>query len=257
MRAVAVLLQRRASLTAFRRVGSGAPLRIFAARSPRHLDTLLALHLVDSVVVGAEAIRRSPTFEALRAEYPTLPVFLYAPIRSDDAALVASIERRGAAGILVEGLDDPIVARALRRGGLTARREDALLPLADALDLVDAVQRAAWAMLVAEAPGRLSTAEVARRLGLTRETLSRRFGAGRAPTLKAATDAVRLVAAGQLLGSPGWRVADAVRLLGYSSPSLLQRTARRLAGTSAAALADLPPDRILARLIARGSSRWG
>jgi AraC-like DNA-binding protein len=256
MPAVAARLERRTALAAFRRALPRGRFRVLTARSPAHLATLLSRHLIDSVVVGAEAVSRSATFEALRIEYPTLPVFLYAPIRSGDAALLGRVERRGVAGVLVEGLDDPVMAGVLRRAGLTARREQALLPMAAALDLVDPLQIAAWRVIVAEAPERLATEDLAIRLGVSRETLSRRFAAGRAPTLKVAIDIVRLVAAGQLLGSPEWRVTDAAQLLGYSSPSLLQRAARRLVGTSAGTLGTLPPDRILARLTSGGGSRW-
>lgn len=256
MPAVAALLERRSALMALRRALPGRPARVLTARTPSHLLTLLRRHLVDAVVVGIEAARGA-TFAQLREEFASLPVLLYAPIRSDDAALVRLVERRGAAGVLVEGIDDPVLARLVRRAGLTARRESALLPLAARLDLVEPLQVAAWRLIVAEAPGRLATAGLAGRLGVARETLSRRFAAGRAPSLKAAIDGVRLVAAGQLLGSAGYRVSDAAVLLGFTSAGLLQRTARRLAGTSAAALGALPPDRILARLAGGGGARWG
>jgi AraC-like DNA-binding protein len=122
--------------------------------------------------------------------------------------------------------------------------------------LTDPLQERAWEAIIRGAPDRLTTAQLARQMGLTREALSRRFAAGQAPSLKAAIDGVRLVAAGQLLGSPGWRVADVARLLGYSSESLLQRTARRLVGTGARTLGTLPPERILARLGPRVRARW-
>ena len=256
MPAVAALLERRPALIALRRALPGRPARVLTARSANHLATILRSHLVDAVVLGADAAR-AEAFTTLRTDYPTIPVFLLAPVRSDDAALVRRLDRHGAAGILVEGVDDPVLARLIRRSGLTARREEALLPLAPRLDLVDPLQQAAWRVIVAEAPGRLATADLARRLGVTRETLSRRFAAGRAPALKAAIDGVRLVAAGQLLGSPGYRVGDAARLLGYSSAGLLQRSARRLAGVGAGGLGALPPDRILARQLAGRGSRWG
>lgn len=255
MPAVAALLERRPALVALRRALPGRPAQVLTARSPNHLIGLLIRHPVDAVVIGAEAARGA-TFAQLREEFTSLPVLLYAPIRSEDAPLLRQVHRQGAAGLLVEGVDEPVLGRLLRRGGLLARREAALLPLAARLDLREPLQVAAWRLIIAEAPGRLTTATLAARLGVSRETLSRRFGAGHAPSLKAAIDAVRLVAAGQLLASTGYRVAQVAALLGYSSPSLLQRSARRLAGTSASALGALPPDRILARLVADRTSRW-
>jgi AraC-like DNA-binding protein len=254
--AVAALLERRPALLALRRALPQRTLRVLTARSPAHLASLLDRHLVDLVVVGLESARGA-TFEALRNDYPSLPTVVYGPVRSDDAAAVRRVLRRGAAAVLLEGLDEPVLARVLRRNGFTGRREAALLPLAPRLDLVDPLQIAAWQLIVTEAPMGLSTATLAKRLGVSRETLSRRFGAGRAPSLKTAIDAVRLVAVGQLLGSPVWRVADAARLLGYSSESLLQRSSRRLVGSGARSLGSLRPDRILARLVPATGRRWG
>jgi AraC-like DNA-binding protein len=251
---VVALLERRPALLALRRALPGRPQRVLTARSPQQLDTLLRRHLVDAVVVGAEAVRAG-TFAALRDEFQSLPVACLAPVRSDDAGLVRRIARAGGT-VLLEGLDEPVLERTIRRRGLTARREDALLPLAGALDLTDALQRSAWAAIVADAPGRLTTAGLATRLGVRRETLSRRFGAGMAPPLKAAVDAVRLVGAGQLLACRGYRVAEVAALLGYSSPSLLQRSSRRLVGVGARALGALAPEAILLRALGRPTPRW-
>jgi AraC-like DNA-binding protein len=253
--AIAALLERRPALLALRRALPQRTLKVLTARSPSHLASLLSRHLVDMVVVGLESVRGA-TFEALRNDYSTLPTVVYGPVRSDDAGAVRRALRRGASAVLLEGLDEPVLARVLRTNGFTGRREAALLPLAPRLDLVDPLQVQAWQIIVSEAPGGLSTATLARRLGVSRETLSRRFGVGRAPSLKSAIDAVRLVAVGQLLGSPIWRVADAARLLHYSSESLLQRTSRRLVGTGARSLGALPAERILARLVPATGRRW-
>lgn len=256
MPVVAALLERRPALLALRRALPQRTLRVLTARSPSHLASLLARHLVDLVVVGLESTRGA-TFDALRSDYPSLPAVIYGPVRSDDAAAVRRVMRRGAAAVLVEGLDEPVLTKVLRRNGFTGRREAALLPLAGRLDLLDPLQQEAWRLIVTDAPLGLTTSALASRMGLSRETLSRRFGAGRAPTLKAAIDAVRLVAVGQMLGSPVWRVADAARLFGYSSESLLQRTARRMVGSGARSLGALPPDRIVARLMPSSGRRWG
>lgn len=256
MPTIAALLERRPALLALKRALPQRHTKLLTARSPAHLAALLHRQLVDVVIVGFESAR-GVTFDALRNDYPSLPTVVYGALRSDDAALLRRMSRRGVAAVLLEGLDEPILSRVVRRNGFTGRREAALLPLAPRLDLVEPLQAAAWQLIVSEAPAGLSTAALASKLKVTRETLSRRFGAGRAPSLKAAIDAVRLVAAGQLLGSPVWRVADAARLLGYSSESLLQRSSRRIVGTGARTLGALPPDRILARLMPAAGRRWG
>lgn len=253
-KAVAALLERRTALLALRRALPGRPARVFTARDAAQLDHLLRRHLVDGVVLSMRAARAG-TFAALREEFGRLPVFCLAPIRSDDAGLVGRLERAGAI-VLLEALDEPILERVIRQHGLTARRVEALLPLADELDLTSPMQRAAWELIVRDAPAGASTSGLAARLGLGRETLSRRFGAGMAPSLKQATDAVRLAAAGQLLGCRGYRVREVAELLGYSSASLLQRTARRLVGGGARRLGVLPMEDIVRRAAAPGPGRW-
>lgn len=254
MPAWAAWLERRPALQSLRRALPAGAIRLVTVRHARQLEGLLHAQLLDGVVLGLESVR-SGALGTLRHDYPTIPTLLFAPIRSEDAATVGWLERQGTP-VLLEGLDEPLLAARAAETGFTGRRLSALLPLADRLDLTDALQRRAWEAIIRAAPVGLSTAALARQVGLTREALSRRFAAGRAPGLKAAIDGVRLVAAGQLLGSPGWRVADAARLLGYSSESLLQRTARRLVGTGARALGSLPPERIVARLRPPGPGRW-
>lgn len=240
MPAVAALLERRPALLALRRALPRGRHPVRTVRTPAHLAALLHREAVDAVVLGLEAIR-SPVLAALRAEYATIPVVLYAALRADDAALLLAARRARVAALVVEGLDEPVLARRIGAHGLAARRAARLLPLGPAAGLSDPFQRAAWALVVAHAPERLPAARLAAMLGVTRTTLVRRFGAGGAPPLKRATDLVRLVAAAQLLGSRAYTVADAAALLGFSSPSLLHRTARRLLGApigSAVAASD-------------------
>ncbi len=252
--AVAALLERRDALVALRRALSVRDQPVYTARTPAHLDALLRRHLIDAVVLGADAVKAG-TFAALRDEFGAIPVFCLAPIRSDDAGMIRRLERSGAR-VLVEGVDEPIAATRLRRHGLTARREDALLPLTAALRLETTLQRDVWGIVVAEAPRRLTTAALAERIGISRETLSRRFSAGGAPRLKRVIDAVRLVAAGQLLSCRGYRVADVAELLGYSSVGLLQRTARHGAASSARGLAGRPAEDIVLRAVGAAPIRW-
>lgn len=255
MAAVAALLERRPAILALRRALPRSDWPLFTARSPSHLATLLHKHCFDAIVIGIDAAR-GPVLDALRRDYPVLPLLLYAPIRSDDAELLRRMHRERIAGVAVEGLDEPLLPRMLARHGLTARRLAELLPLAQQLDLTDELQSGVWRLLIELACTRIDTATIARRLRVRRETLSRRFSAGGAPSLKRAIDAVRLVAAAQLLGNPGYVVDDAARLLGFSSVSLLQQTARRTFGVSARDVAQLDASRIAAALRGGHSGRW-
>jgi AraC-like DNA-binding protein len=256
MAGVATLLERRQSVVALRRALPRAGWPLFVGRSPAHLATLLHRHCLEAIIIGHE-VARSSVLDALRRDYPGMPLILYLPVRSDDADLLRRAHRERVAAVAVEGLDEPILPRLLVRHSLTARRLADLLPLAGRLDLTDDLQRRAWALIIALAPRGLDTVSLARRLDVRRETLSRRFAAGAAPSLKRAIDAVRLVAAAQLLGNPGYNVADAARLLGFSSVSLLQQTARRTFGVSARAVATLDAERMASRLSDRGTVvRW-
>ena len=169
-------------------------------------------------------------------------------VRSDDADVLLRAHRSRVAAIVVEGLDEVILPRLIGLHGVGARRAAELLPMAGPLGLNDPIQRAAWRLVVADAPAGLDTASLAGRLGVARETLSRRFAAGAAPSLKRAIDAVRLVAAAQLLGNPAYQVGDAARLLGFSSPSLLQRTSRRTFGVAARDIASIGPEQLAVAL---------
>jgi AraC-like DNA-binding protein len=229
MPAVAALLDRRPALLALRRALPRATTPVRTARTPAHLAALLHEEPVDAVILGAEAAR-SAVLDALRADYASLPVVVYATLRSDEAPLLQRVGRHRVAALLVEGLDEPVLARQLALVGLTARRLARLLPLGERAGLVDPLQQRAWRAVVERAPEGLDGAGLARHLKVGRPTLVRRFAAGSAPPLKRAMDLVRLVAAAQLLGSRALTVADVARLLGFSSPSLLHRTSRRLFG---------------------------
>lgn len=246
---VAALLERRPALLAVRRaLPRTGGIRLVTARSPAHLALLLSRELIDTILLGHDPAR-GRTLDALRHDYPAVPLVLYAPLRSDDADLLDRVRRERVAAVAVEGMDDPVLARIVVRHGVVTRRLADLLPLAARVELSDPLQRAAWEIVVRDAPGGLDTAGLARRFGLRRETLSRRFSAGGAPSLKRAIDAVRVLAAGQLLGNPGYRVGDVARLLGFSSPSLLHRTSRRIFGLPARRAAALDPGRLAAGLL--------
>lgn len=254
MAAVAALLERRPAILALRKALPRAEWPLFTARSPSHLATLIQQRWFDAIIIGHDAAR-GPVLDALRRDYPAIPLVLYLPVRSDDAELLRRMHRERVAALAIEGLDEPVLPRILARHGLTARRRADLLPLAKRLDLTEALQRDAWDLIVTNAPFGVDTQWLAEAFDIRRETMSRRFAAGGAPSLKRAIDAARLVAVAQILGNPGYSVADAARLLGFTSVSLLQQTARRTFGVSARHVATLDRDRIAERL-GGGKGRW-
>jgi AraC-like DNA-binding protein len=121
------------------------------------------------------------------------------------------------------------------------------------LRLTEGIQRRTWDVLVSGSSWRLGTHELAARLDLSREHLSRQFAAGGAPNLKRVIDFLRIVTAAQLLTNPGYDLATVARLLDFSTVSHLHAMARRTAGQPAARLGSLAPPEILAAFVRVGT----
>jgi transcriptional regulator GlxA family with amidase domain len=107
---------------------------------------------------------------------------------------------------------------------------------------------------VGEVERPIRTSVLARRLRISREHLSRQFGAGGAPNLKRVIDLTRIACAAQLLANPGYSIPTVVRLLHFTSAAHLASTARRIANVPSADLATLGPRGVLAAFV-RGNTR--
>jgi AraC-like DNA-binding protein len=253
---VVALLERRPALLAARRaLPRGSGVRLTTARSLEHLLRVCSGRLLDAVLLGPEPAH-GEALAILRREFPSLPALLFLPLRSDDAELLLHARRLRVASVMVEGVDEPVLARMVARCGATARRLEALHPLAPRLRLEEPLQSRAWEAIIALAPYGLATAALARRLGVRRETLSRQFAAGGAPPLHRAIAGLRVVVASELLTDPGYPVATVARLLRFSSPSLLHATARRIFGAPARRVAELTEDRLVAGFLGRSEQGW-
>ena len=118
------------------------------------------------------------------------------------------------------------------RASVTAERRRALADAPRMLRLTEPLQRSAWSLLLGEVERPVRTTDLARRLAVSREHLSRQFGAGGAPNLKRVIDLTRIACAAQLLANPGYSIPIVVRLLHFASSSHLSGTARRIANVS-------------------------
>jgi transcriptional regulator GlxA family with amidase domain len=156
--------------------------------------------------------------------------------------------------VAVEGVDDPIVGDLVVRASITAERRRALAEAPRMLRLTEPLQRSAWNVLVGEVERPIRTTALAKRLRISREHLSRQFGAGGAPNLKRVIDLTRVACAAQLLGNPGYSVPTVVRVLHFASPSHLANTARRIANVSSSGLGALGARGVLAAFV-RGNTR--
>jgi AraC-like DNA-binding protein len=250
--AVAALLESRGALAALRRtLPRGGP-AVVACRSPAGLRRVLENRLVDAVVLAPSPALLADLAE-LRSRLPGVPIFAYAPFRPDDGELLLAC-RKHAVPVAVEGVDDPVVGDMVARASVTAERRRALAEAPQMLRLTEPLQHSAWSLLLAEVERPIRTTDLARRLEVSREHLSRQFGAGGAPNLKRVIDLTRIACAAQLLANPGYPIPVVVRLLHFASSSHLSGTARRIANVSTGGLGSLGPRGVLQAFV-RGNTR--
>jgi AraC-like DNA-binding protein len=249
---VAALLESRTAIAALRRtLPRGGP-GLVTCRSPANLRRVLEGRLVDAVVL-APSSALLPDLAELRSRLPGVPVVAYAPFRPDDGELLLACRRHGVP-VAVEGVDDPVVGEMVIRASVTAERRRALADAPRMLRLTEALQHSAWGVLLGEVERPVRTTDLARRLKVSREHLSRQFGAGGAPNLKRVIDLTRIACAAQLLANPGYSIPTVVRLLHFASSSHLSGTARRIANVPTSGLGALGPRGVL-QAFARGNTR--
>lgn len=231
--------------------------RVLIVRTAEDFGKAFRAELVDAAVVDVGA----PTEEtwaaaALAREFPSAPFFALASMRAAEGPAVAQCADLEFADVLVEGIDDACARDIVSRRGFSARFTDALRVPPPALALTTPVQQRAWEFIVAHAGRRVGTVLLARRLGVTREHLSRTFAAEGAPNLKRIIDLVRLLAAAELAKNPGYDIRDVATVLDFASSSHLSSTAQRVVGTRPASLARLRSVDLIQRFVkGHGRSR--
>jgi len=244
MSAVAALLDSRGALVSLRRTLAPVPPSVIACPGAARLRHALEGRLLDAIVVGQKALR-NPELLQLRVQFPALPVVVYATFKPDDGEMLARLDGPGGvAAVAVEGVDDAIVGDLVRRALLSTARRALLSAAPRYLRLSEPIQQRAWDLLVEAVALPVQTGEIARRLGTSREHLSRQFAAGGAPNLKRVIDLLRVITAAQLLANPGYGVADVARLLGFASTPHLGITVGRIAGVGAEELRRMGPMKV-------------
>ena len=214
--------------------------RVVTVRDATEFLTAMRTMLVDVVLVdlggaGEEAWRVA----ALAREFPSVPFVALLPGRAADTPAIERCIALEFADLLFEGIDDAAAEELLDPLGFSSRFFAALREPPPSLALLPGVPLDAWQCVVAHAGRPLRTEAIARVLGVTREHLSRTFGAKGAPNLKRVIDLVRLIAAAELAKNPGYDVGDVARILGFASSSHLSTTSLRVVGTRPASLARL------------------
>jgi AraC-like DNA-binding protein len=229
MRAIAALLDSRNALGSLRRSLPRDAAPVVACRSPAGLQRALTARLLEAVVLGSAAARQF-ALPALRTQFPSIPVVIFGVIRSEDAELLLAWQRMEVAAVAVEGVDDPVIGDLVMRQSVSARRAVALADAPRLLRLSEPLQQCAWELLVATLGRPPRAGALAESLGLSREHLSRQFGAGGAPNLKRVADLLTVHAALALLDNPGYSVPTVASLLEFATPSHLRLVVRRITG---------------------------
>ena len=248
MRAIATLLDSRDGLTALRRSLPRGAAPIVACRSIAGLQRALEGRLVETIVLGAN-LARQPELTVLQVRYPHIPVVIFGLIRSEDAEWLLAWQRLNLAAVAVQGVDDPMLGELVVRQSMSARRAVALGDAPRLLRLSEPLQRRAWELLVGTMgrPPRISV--LAKQLGLSREHLSRQFGAGGAPNLKRVADLLTVHAALSLLANPGYSVNTVAALLDFATPSHLRLVVRRITGVGLDEARALGEREVLGRFV--------
>lgn len=214
--------------------------RVVFTRTSSDFGAAFRKELVDAALVDVVSTHDDTwTVAAFAREFPSAPFFALASLRAGEGPAVAQCAELEFADVLVEGIDDGCARDIVSKRGFSARFADALREPPSALSLNTSVQQRAWEYIVAHAGRRVRTVNLARRLGVTREHLSRTFAANGSPNLKRVIDLVRLLAAAELAKNPGYDIRDVACVLDFASSSHLSSTAQRVVGTKPASLARL------------------
>ena len=253
MAAIAAALESRGALLALRRtLPKGGP-GVVTCRGPAALRRLLQRRLVDAVVVAPSPAWLTE-FATFKERLPGIPLVAYGAFRPDDGEMLLACRTHAVTSVVVEGVDDAVVGEMVARSSVTEARRRALADGPRVLRLTEPLQQRAWDLLVGEVEKPVRTSGLARRLEVSREHLSRQFGAGGAPNLKRVIDLTRIACAAQMLQNPGYTVPTVVRILNFASSSHLSSTARRIANVPTTGLGALGPRGVLSAF-ARGNTR--
>lgn len=251
---IATLLRSPSARAAFRRAMPRGRTRVVSCRSSAALDRVFTTALADAVVVDPRLPGALDALLRCRATYPGIPRFAYSAFRPDEAELLAACVREALAHPIVEGVEDAVIADLVLPRTASAARLRLLDSAPRFLRLRDPLQERAWLEVVRHVGSRVKTTDVAAALGVSREHLSRQFGAGGAPNLKRVIDLARAATAADLLANPGYTVRTVARILGFASASHLSGAARRVAGVTARGLVALGPAGVLTAF-AKGRTR--
>jgi len=214
--------------------------RVLVTRSVADFQTAFKSELVDAAVVDIGSAHEDTwRVASLAREYPSIPFFGLAALRTADGPALAQCAAYEFADVLVDGVDEAAAREVVQPLAFSSRFARALDRPPRPLALESPLQSSAWRFVVSHAGRPVRTSSLAKELQVTREHLSRSFAAGGGPNLKRIIDLVRIIAAAELAKNPGYDLRDVANILGFASASHLASTASRVVGTRAASLTRL------------------
>jgi AraC-like DNA-binding protein len=229
--------------------------KIISTRSSEELEAIFRRVLIDAAIVDLGSPDEDTwKAAAFAAEFPSAPFFAIMPLRASDAPAASRCAGLGFIDLIVEGIDENAARDLVHPHAFSTRFRQALGEPPQTLGLTTPLQRAAWDVIVAHSGRPVTTKELAKAVGLSREHLSRNFAKPGAPNLKRVIDLVRLIAAAELAKNPGHDIRDIARILDFASSSHLAVTAQRIFGTRPASLARLRTTDLIDRF-AQGRTR--
>lgn len=229
--------------------------KIISTRSSEELESIFRRVLVDAAIIDLGSPDEDTwKAAAFAAEFPSAPFFAIMPLRVSDAPAASRCIGLGFIDLIVEGIDENAARDLVHPHAFATRFRQALGEPPNNLGLTTPLQRAAWDVIVAHSGRPVTTKELAKSVGLSREHLSRNFAKPGAPNLKRVIDLVRLIAAAELAKNPGHDIRDIARILDFASSSHLAVTAQRIFGTRPASLARLRTTDLIDRF-AQGRTR--
>jgi AraC-like DNA-binding protein len=223
--------------------------KVTLTRSVDEFSAYFHQELIDVALVDVGAGNGAEGAAALAREYPTVAFLALASLRPAEGPALARCAELDFADMLVESVDEDVARELVTRYAYSTRFGNALATSPPELGLESALHRATWQYLVSHGGRPALTSAIAASLGVTREHLSRSFGAGRVPPLKRVIDLVRLLSAAELAKNPGYDAGDVARVLRYSSSTHLSSTALRLIGRRASSLSALRGVDVIERFV--------
>ncbi len=167
----------------------------------------------------------------LRADYPTVPVLIYAPLTLEGARDILAATRAGASDIVVADFDDVghTIGQRLALAHSSALSQRMVSRVTDLVSPTVTLLLDYWFRHARETP---TVAAAARALGVHRKTLALHCARAGLPSPSALACWARLILGAQRLEDPGRTTERAALELGFPSGSAFRNMLKRYTGMS-------------------------